>query len=173
MTHQDSNKSHGLTEVNRNISGVKEYVRGYSLIDITNTGVLAAYKSDASAFMDNANQIVKDQQSWNKSRNQQRNWETLMQSIGMITQPTVIKQPNLLKNQHTLNYRFGDCYAGEHNIWEFIIGAEHAGIFNIDVLKNTCNQIPIVINLKETIQPANSMFDTIQDVNLYFETSGF
>lgn len=173
MVQQDSSKSHGLTGVNS--FGVKEFIRGYSLIDITNTGVLAAYKPDAQSFMDNASQVVKDQLSWNRSRNQQRNWETLMQLISMITQPTVLQQPIQKKNQDLLNYKFS--YTGIHTVWEFIIGAEHAQVFDSNIpsgrLIEMCNKIPIVLNLKETFEPNNSIFDTETDVNLYFENSNF
>lgn len=169
MVNENSSKSHGLTETN--MFGVKEYIRGYSLIDITNTGVLAAYKKDAKAFMDNAQQVVKDKQSWDRSRNQQRNWETLTQLISMITQPTILQQPIPKRKQDLLNYNFS--YTGEHTVWEFIIGAEHASVFDSKVLIEICNKIPIVTNLKETFEPNNPIFDTEQDINLYFEKDGF
>jgi hypothetical protein len=37
-------------------------------------------------FRDRAGQVIQDTASWNRSRNQQRNWETLTQILGLRTQ---------------------------------------------------------------------------------------
>jgi hypothetical protein len=37
-------------------------------------------------FQDREGQHIPDQVAWNRSRNQQRNWETILQIIGLYTQ---------------------------------------------------------------------------------------
>ena len=47
--------------------------------DITNTGVTGHFKSSRVPFEDQSRHKIIDQESWDRARNQQRNWETLTQ----------------------------------------------------------------------------------------------
>ena len=44
-----------------------------TLFDITATGVTGHYKLSRIPFRDRAGQLIHDTESWNRSRNQQRN----------------------------------------------------------------------------------------------------
>jgi hypothetical protein len=57
-----------------------------TLFDITATGITGHFRSTRMPFVDKAGQEIRDQTDWNRSRNQQRNWETLTQIIGLRTQ---------------------------------------------------------------------------------------
>ena len=57
-----------------------------TLFDITATGITGHFKSNRIPFRDRAGQLISDQESWNRSRNQQRNWETLTQILSLRTQ---------------------------------------------------------------------------------------
>jgi hypothetical protein len=57
-----------------------------TLFDITATGVTGHAKSARMPFKDRAGKIIQDVESWNRSRNQQRNWETLTQILSLRTQ---------------------------------------------------------------------------------------
>ena len=57
-----------------------------TLFDITATGVTGHFKSSRAPFEDRAGNTIQDVADWNRSRNQQRNWETVNQIIGMRTQ---------------------------------------------------------------------------------------
>jgi hypothetical protein len=57
-----------------------------TLFDITATGVTGHFKLTRVPFKDRAGQSISDQHSWDRSRNQQRNWETLTQILGLRTQ---------------------------------------------------------------------------------------
>ena len=57
-----------------------------TLFDITATGVTGYFKSSRVPFKDRADNTIRDVADWNRSRNQQRNWETVNQIIGMRTQ---------------------------------------------------------------------------------------
>jgi hypothetical protein len=61
--------------------------------DITATGVTGHYKSARIPFQDRAGQAIKNEESWNRSRNQQRNWETLTQILSLRTQLFLLTDP--------------------------------------------------------------------------------
>jgi hypothetical protein len=63
------------------------------LFDCTATGVTGHFKSSRIPFADRAGQQVTDETSWNRSRNQQRNWETLTQIISLRTQVIDLTDP--------------------------------------------------------------------------------
>ena len=64
-----------------------------TLFDITATGTTGHPKATRWPCPDRAGQIIADTQDWNRSRNQQRNWETLQQILGLRTQITAITDP--------------------------------------------------------------------------------
>ena len=64
-----------------------------TLFDITATGVTGHCKTTRMPFQDHAGQVIQDTDSWNRSRNQQRNWETLTQILSLRTQLFEITQP--------------------------------------------------------------------------------
>ena len=64
-----------------------------TLFDITATGVTGHYKLARMPFQDRAGQLIYDSESWNRSRNQQRNWETITQILGLRTQLFEITDP--------------------------------------------------------------------------------
>ena len=70
----------------------------YTLIDITNTNV-NQYKD----------QIIQS--------NQQQNMNTLVQSIGLRSQP-IDPEVSILMTQDIANYEFGSAYKGLHTVWK-------------------------------------------------------
>jgi hypothetical protein len=64
-----------------------------TLFDITATGVTGHCKTSRMPFQDRAGQIIKDETSWNRSRNQQRNWETITQILSLRTQLFDLTEP--------------------------------------------------------------------------------
>jgi hypothetical protein len=69
-----------------------------TFFDITATGVTGHYKSSRVPFNDLSNVTIEDERSWNYARNQQRNWETITQLIGLRTQISQIENPTKVKN---------------------------------------------------------------------------
>jgi hypothetical protein len=61
--------------------------------DITVTGITGHFKSARMPFRDRAGQVIQDTESWNRSRNQQRNWETITQILGLRTQLFALTDP--------------------------------------------------------------------------------
>ena len=66
-----------------------------TLFDITATGVTGHCKTTRMPYLDRAGQKILDQDSWNRSRNQQRNWETITQILGLRTQLFALTDPVL------------------------------------------------------------------------------
>jgi len=64
-----------------------------TLFDITATNVTGHYRLTRIPYIDEAGQKITDQVSWNRSRNQQRNWETLTQLLSLRTQLFDITNP--------------------------------------------------------------------------------
>lgn len=61
--------------------------------DITATGTTGHPKSTRWPCQDLSGAWIQDIESWNRSRNRQRNWETLQQILGLRTQITEITDP--------------------------------------------------------------------------------
>jgi len=64
-----------------------------TLFDITATGTTGHCKAARMPYTDAAGQVIRDQATWNCSRNQQRNWETLQQILSLRTQIMQITPP--------------------------------------------------------------------------------
>lgn len=89
-----------------------------------------------------------------KERNQQRNWETVLQVCGIRAQPISIYGPRCI--EYDLDkLQFGDMYKGLHKVWVACIGVEHEGIYEKDGnkvghLETDFEQVPIINGLDET-----------------------
>ena len=64
-----------------------------TLFDITATGTTGHPKATRWPCQDRSGKVIADAEAWNRSRNQQRNWETLQQILGLRTQITEITDP--------------------------------------------------------------------------------
>ena len=85
------------------------FFAGYSLVDITATGVIRSNQADGL------------------ERNQQRNWETVIQCLGLRTQPHYIRLP-VASTVSLKNFEFGDFYSGEQQIWTWYWNIEREGV---------------------------------------------
>jgi len=127
----------------------------YTLVDITKTGVTTYSKEKE------------------KQRNQQRNWETVMQILGLRSQLLDVNYLGSVE-EDVKDYSFGVNYKGIHKIWRFEFTIEHADLYTIDLdrygaLKNDFRIAPIILNLDETATPTAGMFyPSGVDKNIYF-----
>ena len=116
---------------------------GFTLIDITETGVT----------------------QWNdkfdKERNQQRNWETIQQILGLKTQIFRIEQVKS-HSADTKRLNFGDYYMSEvgfkYNFWAFEFDVEYQDAYiqgpdPFGVLAHDFENVPIILGLEETAPP--------------------
>lgn len=101
--------------------------RCQTLFDITATGITGHYKSTSGL----------DLKDWNRARNQQRNWETLTQILGLRTQIFELSKP--LK----------DITATR---WMFEFETEQDGVFGPDddptqILREDASGVPMLRDL--------------------------
>jgi hypothetical protein len=128
--------------------------------DCTHTGVTGHFRPSEIPFRDQAGQTVTSQENWNYSRNQQRNWETLMQIFGLRTQPINVTRPV--------------CANGT---WEFEFINESENVFGqsghtdcFAGLKNDCDGVPMIVNLKETLTAVPMLITSGNGQNIWFES---
>lgn len=131
-----------------------------TLFDCTYTGVTGNFKAGQIPFVDRAGQKINEVADWNKSRNQQRNWETIMQLVSLNTQPQDIVPPQFI-----------------NGVWQFEFRVESADVFAANNssdplagLKQNCTGVPMITNLNEAkiIEPVLSALGP--DQNIWFET---
>ena len=108
-----------------------------TLFDITATGTTGHVKPSRIPFWDNAGTKILDVEQWNRSRNQQRNWETVTQLISLRTQVNALQEPKIIQ----------DC-------WQFEFEVENENLFtdgidNLAVLKADCQGVPMLTGLNE------------------------
>jgi hypothetical protein len=129
----------------------------FTLADISNSNVTNHTSSDVLGY------------------NQQQNLNTLIQLIGLRSQPMyyeVIKLPT----QDLVNYAFGNVFTGLHTVWKFEFISEHTDVFKYNdddlyFLKLDCDEVAFINNLTETVHFTTPIFSTTdsKNKNLYFK----
>ena len=129
--------------------------RGYSLIDIT--------KTDVTKFTPELERM----------RNKQRNWETVVQILGLRTQIMSINQLRT-ETKDLSKHQFGSDYQDKQRVWTFEFEVEFENLYLNDqdpyaILKKDFAQTPILLGLDETVIPPVPLFYTDGACkNIYF-----
>ena len=63
--------------------------------DCTPTGT-KSYRKLQNGYVDNSGRTISTLDDWNFSRNQQRNWETILQCVSLQTQPMNVSEPQMI-----------------------------------------------------------------------------
>ena len=132
-------------------------IRCKTKFDCSATGVTGHFRSSQIPFLDRAGQHIRQQSDWNRSRNQPRNWETLLQIVSLRCPPENIAEPR--KNSEDL--------------WTFEFDVELAGLFDHDdfsSLLQDCEAVPMLIGLDEGVVPQPLLKTSGPDCNIWFET---
>lgn len=129
-----------------------------TLFDITATGITGHFKTTRVPFTDQAGQTVSDQESWNRSRNQQRNWETLTQILGLRTQLFDLSRPVIDSS--------GTC-------WMFEFETETDGTFGSDldpteILRTDAEGVPMILDLDNRPDLIPVLCTTGPNQNIWF-----
>lgn len=124
--------------------------RGYTLVDITRTNVVRADINNP------------------QPRNQQRNWETLVQVLGLRAQLTVLGNPEVTTRE------LFPAYPGPQQVWTFKFGVEQDDVFSdgkdpFGLLISDCSNVPIITGLTETAKLVVPTFDAKDSKNIYFK----
>ena len=130
--------------------------QGFTLVDITATGVIRS----------TINEDVK--------RNQQRNWETVLQCMGLRAQPHNITEPQSVEMEVS-GFQFGDLYSGKHRIWTWSWTVDQSEVYDIGNnplagLIADFEQVPIICGLVETARFMLPIFYPHGPIkNIYFK----
>jgi hypothetical protein len=133
-----------------------QYFTGFTLVDITATGVTRG---------------VDDHR-----RSQHSNWETVLQAIGLGAQPMDITAPVILEDVRMDYLEFGEFFEGSQRVWAWTFGVEHADVFaeNGDPLGRLLQyfeQVPIISGLDETARFMLPIFHPYGGIrNIYFKS---
>jgi hypothetical protein len=128
-------------------------IRVTTQFDCTTTGVTGHFRTNVLPFDDREGQTVTDLVTWTRSRNQQRNWETILQIIGLYTQAQDISPTEYTKQG-----------------WCFEFSTDFDDVFStsndpLGLLKTACRGVPMFYDLDK--QPKTAMLDP--DKNIEFE----
>ena len=127
-----------------------------TFFDITATGITGHYKSSRIPFDDKAGQSIENELLWNRSRNQQRNWETITQLLSMRTQIFDLIMPKKVKH-----------------VWEFEFEVEAAGVFEsqgdpVGILLIDADGVPMLTGLTEKQGIKSALVTKGENQNIWF-----
>ena len=128
-----------------------------TLFDITQTGITGHFKPSQLPFDDRAGKLITDLQTWNYSRNQQRNLETISQLLQLRTQ--IFDLSNPVEN---------------NGYWSFEFEVEFEGIYQLNnddfgILKQDCDGVPMIVGLSEKYTVTPSLITDGSQQNIWFE----
>jgi len=125
--------------------------------DITETGIKNRFHKSGLHFTDQAGQKINDDFSWQRSRNQQCNWETINQIISLRTLPENITSPVCKDHKWMFEFDVVDPSSVEKN-------GNPVGI-----LKDDCNGVPMITGLTEQNVLESMLMTGIENENIWFE----
>lgn len=128
-----------------------------TLFDITDTNVKHHFKPTLIPFLSRNGVNIVDELSWQKARNQQRNWDTINQIISLRTLPENVSSP--VHNKTSWSFEFS-----VNSIEQLETQENH-----LDLLKQDCENVPLIIGLDEE-NIKNSVLRTHgEDQNIWFK----
>ena len=98
--------------------------RIHTLVDITDNGNL----KQAFPFKTEAGEVIHDKHSLSIAKNQNSNFNTMIQLLQMRGNITWEQPPMKMKGS-LLNHLFGSFYEGCQNVWHFQFFTEQSGVY--------------------------------------------
>jgi hypothetical protein len=131
-------------------------IRCRTYFDITATGVRSHFKPSRIPFRDDSGAQITDMGVWNRSRNKQRNWETINQIIALRCLPEYIATPE---------------FDSESGAWQFEFDVPNIEAVSsvekpLDFMLQDCANVPMIVGLDER-HAITPLLDP--DVNVWFE----
>ena len=124
-----------------------------TLIDITQTNQTKFRSDDRQAI------------------NQQANWNTFLQVVGLRANPYFDASPKCVEDVDITNGEFGSEYTGKQRLWYFTFTIEQIGALSVEALKDDFDLVPVIAGLTESITINNNAFRTKDDAtrNIIFK----
>jgi len=129
-----------------------------TFFDITATGVTGHYKPARVPFRDYSGNVITDESDWSRARNQQRNWETLTQILGLRTQLFRIQEPMI---------------DASNRAWMFEFETESDNIYGTDddltaVLRADAEGVPMLLGLDNRPEMSTVLVTQGKNQNIWF-----
>jgi hypothetical protein len=124
--------------------------RIHTLVDITDNGNL----KQQFPFKTNSGEVIDDRHTLAVAKNQNSNFNTMIQILQMRGNITWEVPP--MKLSDTLgNYNFGSYYEGQHNTWHFQFFTEQSGVYGdigdpTENLVEDFNLVPVITDCTNT-----------------------
>ena len=131
------------------------YYTCVTLLDITKTDTVHHY----------VNGMGGSEAEYNVKRNQHRNYQTMLQVIGLRCQAVYLSNPTMFQDEELSE--FGTNFING-NVWAFSFGVEQEDIFALPnrplgLLLDDMHNVPIITGLTETVNITLAMIDTVND----------
>jgi hypothetical protein len=117
-------------------------IRCITTFDITPTGVRSNFNANRIPFSDDQGNLIDDSAAWTRSRNQQRNWETINQLIALRCLPHSITDPEPMIHDSIRTWQF------EFEVDDISMISQQGE--DLALLKQDCRGIPMITGLGET-----------------------
>lgn len=116
----------------------------------------------------------------NKERNQQSNFETVLQIISLRSQPENITNPEKISINLSNDTRWGKQYKSKNKIpgWTFTFTVSHTNVFilndnKLGSLLLDCNDVPMITKLEEFQDIHNTLSTDTKNCNIFFEIENY
>jgi hypothetical protein len=144
----------------------------YTLFDITPTGVMNRHRPVVDEEIPN----------WLQKRNTQCNFDTVIQSISLRSQPDVTRNPEKIQIRFDELTNFGFLYQQIENetydCWSFDFDIQHPSVFNdgineLGALYSDCDTVPM-IKTDTAWNKLPAFLDTSDELrNIYFKVVNY
>lgn len=148
------------------------------LFDISETGVTTNTRMKGVPFTTTTGVVIKNTFELNFARNQQRNFDTIIQLFSMRTQVVWTSPIKMLEAEKAAAWKFGKNYKGNFNVWQFAfeVGSSDPWLKPVKgdpdychFLRDDADQIPMLLGLLETAKLEPWLVATGPDTNILFE----
>ena len=129
-----------------------------TLFDCTYTGITGHLRPQHLPFITKTGLVIDTAEQWNRARNQQRNWESLLQIMSLRTQPMNVVPPT----KHTDGWHFAFEVEAEG-----VLGSNF-GNDELDGLVGDCEGVPMVTGLDEAEPVAATLHARGANQNIWF-----
>ena len=123
----------------------------HTLVDITSNGNL----KQQFPFKAISGDVIHDKNSLAVARDQNSNFNTMLQLIQMRGNITWEQTPHMIETPNLGNHGFGSYYEGSHKTWHFQFFTEQSGVYGevadpTENLVDDFNLVPIITECKNT-----------------------
>lgn len=142
----------------------------YTLFDITPSGIKSHTRALDFPLVDRTGTTLANLEDWARARNQQRNWETILQVVSLRTQPENCSEPvNFIVDFKTTEFPL----KSKGRVWSFAFESDIDDAFEqagdpIGALNADVHQVPMILGLNETSTKNQFVVSAGSARNIYF-----